>query len=1045
MRELTARELLENCFPGSVAIINNQSERALCALYAIQDSIANNPVLREHPVIQEWGGTVPLVVLYAYMRRANQDSDPQFEANTTSFFRADQIQNALTLLGRDLGYDGLGFGIIVRDQPSTVDPNGNLVQVLQETDPERMIWLAHTGQQDRGHWRGTRPGTQPGADPEILVTTESRIMNIERYMGEAGVRWRDIREPELLRWAEAPAEEVRGQILRWARQRRGDQTTGHNETAASTLREDENPQDEIITTTPTSRRGVTSHTHPRTPATPSRSRHRRVRIDPNPQTPTRRSGRGDVSNLSTAERRRRQMRGPTLPFAADPGRMQSVRLWTGRSSGRQLLYPGSYNPARWTAAETIHGPRLVPYYFAHGPGGEEVRANLPDEYIYAQRIFILEQMPEGLDETVQGHIYMLLDTISHRIQLSTQPIWRIVNPQRNEGPHATRPVPPHPLYVVLLGMLTRANPPNRDAVQRAVTGWGMQDLLSPDLDLTVNDRGNLMLADQMVAEDAFPIEVLARRFIDNSGRLVRDEAFVTEHASGRTDRWLMPRTLGRQPNPDRQPRSRAPGAVIRDSFGDGYLRTDDIVAEIAMLRPYSRLIRSRPSMGFAARVGASTDADVLEYRRPDRGEPDLYRDRAIDEYAIARIVMRNPVAEEEGVLQDVGQEVMRVFVRVATNVQSRRGRIVHPDIRYQTLEFVHRHMINVGWMTLENVHLGHGNRERVNEYMEPVVMHGIMQMIGEPQTTNMSDLIREWMREASVEEINLRSRDGTVVQGRPRISEAERMQQLREVHDQLWEARGAGEPVQDVRQTETEETQPAETRFPGMLDPEEDLHDPNSPVQAMQRRIQARINRTRGGFEMPSHHLRPRPDLPQPDTLDPNQSADAERVQPTEPSSIPSFIPPRPNAATDTAPPAPPPNTPRARPNIPPRPQRTVTGGQQGTPDHTTHNPPNPGLPTPHPTDQRPRRNGQLPAGDSPRPDPNTPGLSNLTGNMNLENLSPDLPARTPTPILQDGSADNRSVRSEGAGSARSQLSGASTLYDVPQEDIPADEGMYDD
>lgn len=36
-----------------------------------------------------------------------------------------------------------------------------------------------------------------------------------------------------------------------------------------------------------------------------------------------------------------------------------------------------------------------------------------DEYIYAQRVFILEQMPEGLNDTVQGYICMLLDTISH--------------------------------------------------------------------------------------------------------------------------------------------------------------------------------------------------------------------------------------------------------------------------------------------------------------------------------------------------------------------------------------------------------------------------------------------------------------------------------------------------------------------------------------------------------------------------------------------------------------------------------------------------------
>lgn len=81
--------------------IANRSDRALCALYAIQDATAENEVLRDHPVIERWGGTIPAVVLYAFIRRANQDADPIFESNATSFFRADQIQAALALLGRE--------------------------------------------------------------------------------------------------------------------------------------------------------------------------------------------------------------------------------------------------------------------------------------------------------------------------------------------------------------------------------------------------------------------------------------------------------------------------------------------------------------------------------------------------------------------------------------------------------------------------------------------------------------------------------------------------------------------------------------------------------------------------------------------------------------------------------------------------------------------------------------------------------------------------------------------------------------------------------
>lgn len=37
-------------------------------------------------------------------------------------------------------------------------------------------------------------------------------------------------------------------------------------------------------------------------------------------------------------------------------------------------------------------------YFAHSPEGEDVRVNLPDKYVYAQRIFILKQMPKEIDQ-----------------------------------------------------------------------------------------------------------------------------------------------------------------------------------------------------------------------------------------------------------------------------------------------------------------------------------------------------------------------------------------------------------------------------------------------------------------------------------------------------------------------------------------------------------------------------------------------------------------------------------------------------------------------
>lgn len=70
---------------------------AVFGLYQVEYNICH-VLLRAHPV------------LCAYLRRANQDTDLAYQANTTAFPRADQIQNSLALLGRDLGLPNLGLG-----------------------------------------------------------------------------------------------------------------------------------------------------------------------------------------------------------------------------------------------------------------------------------------------------------------------------------------------------------------------------------------------------------------------------------------------------------------------------------------------------------------------------------------------------------------------------------------------------------------------------------------------------------------------------------------------------------------------------------------------------------------------------------------------------------------------------------------------------------------------------------------------------------------------------------------------------------------------
>lgn len=46
-----------------------------------------------------------------------------------------------------------------------------------------------------------------------------------------------------------------------------------------------------------------------------------------------------------------------------------------------------------------------------------------------------------------------------------------------------------------------------------MTDWGLEHLLEDDIVLAVNARGNLMAGNRMIAEVAFPTEVVGRRFI----------------------------------------------------------------------------------------------------------------------------------------------------------------------------------------------------------------------------------------------------------------------------------------------------------------------------------------------------------------------------------------------------------------------------------------------------------------------------------------------------------------------------------------------------
>lgn len=114
-----------------------------------------------------------------------------------------------------------------------------------------------------------------------------------------------------------------------------------------------------------------------------------------------------------------------------------------------------------------------------------------------------------------------------------------------------------------------------------------------------------------------------------------------------------------------------------------------------------------------------------------------------------------------------------------------------PAIRERSLRFVYDHVTNLDVAALRRIVFGHGNREHVNQYLEPVVLYGIREMVGNELTVNMSDLIRAWLRDATVRELSLRDVNGVPQVRRPRITRAARLQQMMEVYNQLWEV---GEP-----------------------------------------------------------------------------------------------------------------------------------------------------------------------------------------------------------------------------------------------------------
>lgn len=117
-----------------------------------------------------------------------------------------------------------------------------------------------------------------------------------------------------------------------------------------------------------------------------------------------------------------------------------------------LSYPGAMAPGRWTVVQMPEGRRLLPRNSIYKSDDLGAQLNIPDEMIYAYyREDVIAQAHPRADDGLRSILRFLLDTINHRVQIVVQPLKSFLNPAEDSGA-------PHPLLMVLGGMLTRERP-----------------------------------------------------------------------------------------------------------------------------------------------------------------------------------------------------------------------------------------------------------------------------------------------------------------------------------------------------------------------------------------------------------------------------------------------------------------------------------------------------------------------------------------------------------------------------------------------------------
>ncbi|KAL1869148.1 hypothetical protein Daus18300_005685 [Diaporthe australafricana] len=685
---------------SDVREIYNDGEAGMCAVFAVADSLQNHPGLAERI---SYGGSHLAVFLYEAIVRAIDRADESFQdpgmrSGPRGNFRVDQIQAGLDEVARVFELGNITLGVIERD-PFPGHRAGQSRRILYgPPDNPNTLWIAHHGRMESGTWRGIRENDGQPLLEHLYNGTVTRVQEIERLRAARRLQWRDVDAREMATWASTTDQMLRFDVAAVARR----------------VENSERPDRET---------GL--------------------------EQPQRRLRGGSRMSIQTL---RGHTNGAQLDEATEP-EVASLPVWTGPPGYPQIIFPGNVEQERFAVVEMPEGQRLLPLYLIWGSQEPGALMNYPDEVIHASRMVVLAQTPQILGPEVRRVLEHIVSTVSFRIQLTLQPIWRLLSPAETSGT-------PHPLIIVAGSMLVRARPDLRGILRRRARGWNMEHLMERDVRLHVDEQGRVHDENgRLLAANLFPESHFARRHITNSARIISDGAFIDNHEEEATAASSMSRLLGQVPTQDQlaifTPTNE--NVAIRVTFGDGYLRTPEIVDYERMVRPYSRLVRTARSMQFAESVGATTDADRLDFDEPGPDEGEFYRDQRQERALIQELMNRESTERDE-----VIQEVLLVGMRVLGNLQSRLARIWPLADRARVYFRIRNHILRTPYRRFQRAFLNNNNRGAANRFIRPVILAAITGMVGPPLANAMSSETRRWIGLFGLSIMNLRSATGQI-------------------------------------------------------------------------------------------------------------------------------------------------------------------------------------------------------------------------------------------------------------------------------------------